>query len=136
MLAGAGTCRRGESRRHTVGLAVHRGDHAIRQRRSLFEFFLCLSRACLGKMIVFISKIAQKDGVFLPDIADSRGARVRVGPVALQQAGVHVQRLVCLRKAILLLTTVPRWVLVKTHRWSVDSVTGEIFSAELRSAFL
>jgi hypothetical protein len=87
-------------------------------------------------MIVFISKIAQKDGVFLPDIADSRGARVRVGPVALQQAGVHVQRLVCLRKAILLLTTVPRWVLVKTHRWSVDSVTGEIFSAELRSAFL
>ena len=32
-----------------------------RENASLFEFFLCLSRACLGKMISFSIKCGQKD---------------------------------------------------------------------------
>jgi hypothetical protein len=31
------------------------------ENASVFEFFLCLSRACLGKMIIFSIKKAQKD---------------------------------------------------------------------------
>jgi hypothetical protein len=30
-------------------------------KRSLFEFSLCLSRACLGKMSIFIYKCSKKD---------------------------------------------------------------------------
>jgi hypothetical protein len=31
-------------------------DAALQENTSVFEFFLCLSRACLGKMIIFIYK--------------------------------------------------------------------------------
>ena len=45
--------------------SLHRGClgspslHRVR-KRLLFEFFLCLSRACLGKLIVFIQKVGTK----------------------------------------------------------------------------
>ena len=35
------------------------------KRHSCFEFSLCLSRACLGKIIVFNAKWHRKNGVFL-----------------------------------------------------------------------
>ena len=37
----------------------------LRKRHSVFEFSLCLSRACLGKMIIFLHKWL-KETVFLP----------------------------------------------------------------------
>ena len=36
----------------------------LRKRYSFFEFSICLSRACLGKIIVFILKVAQKTPSF------------------------------------------------------------------------
>ena len=42
-----------------------------------FEFSLCLSRACLGKMITFSIKMAQKRGVFLPQSAGPQRRRPR-----------------------------------------------------------
>jgi hypothetical protein len=38
----------------------------LRKRHSFFEFSLCLSRACLGKMIVYIIYKWRKNGVSLP----------------------------------------------------------------------
>jgi hypothetical protein len=40
-------------------LRVHHLDH-LGKRHSRFEFSLCLSRACLGKMIIFIYKWLKK----------------------------------------------------------------------------
>jgi hypothetical protein len=46
----------------------------IRRRVSFFEFSLCLSRACLGKIMLFIYKWRKKT-VFLPGQAHPRHAR-------------------------------------------------------------
>ena len=40
-------------------------ERAVRKRHSFFEFSLCLSRACLGKTIIFSIKWRQ-NGVSLP----------------------------------------------------------------------
>jgi hypothetical protein len=44
------------------------GSTPVRKTSSFFEFSLCLSRACLGKMIVFIYKWLQK-AVFSAGVA-------------------------------------------------------------------
>ena len=44
----------------------------LRKRYSFFEFSICLSRACLGKIIVFILKVAQKTRFFTSSAPDER----------------------------------------------------------------
>ena len=47
-------------------------DRALSENDQFFEFSLCLSRACLGRMIVSIFKIADKTPVFLPALGRVR----------------------------------------------------------------
>jgi hypothetical protein len=54
---------------------------AVRKTASFFEFSLCLSRACLGKMIVLIYKWL-KNAVFFPQaVFDSNEERKKVTDV-------------------------------------------------------
>jgi hypothetical protein len=41
---------------HIYVVGIHRRDPVCRENGTFLEFSLCLSRACLGKMIVFIYK--------------------------------------------------------------------------------
>jgi hypothetical protein len=50
------------------------------RKTSFFEFSLCLSRACLGKMIVFIYKWLQKAVVCRSAPTASRGMQWRLRP--------------------------------------------------------